>query len=48
MDQLEILEEAIEENTEAIEAIEVTNRLHEELWVYDSKYNSFRLIFSKS
>ena len=37
MDQLEILEEAIEENTEAIEAIEaieVTNRLHEELWVY--------------
>ena len=31
MDQLEILEEAIEENTEAIED---TNRLHEELWVY--------------
>ena len=34
MDQLEILKEAIEENTEAIEAIEVTNHLHEELWVY--------------
>ena len=37
MDQLEILEEAIEENTEAIEAIEVTNRLHEELWVYQQQ-----------
>ena len=33
MDQLKILEEAIEENTEAIEAIEDTNRLHKELWV---------------
>ena len=33
MDQLEILEEAIEENTEAIEAIEDTNRLHIELRV---------------
>ena len=36
MDQLEILEEAIEENTEAIEAIDDTNRLHEELWVYQT------------
>ena len=34
MAQLQVLEEAIEENTEAIEAIEDTNRLHIELRVY--------------
>ena len=37
MAQLQVLEEAIEENTEAIEAIEAiedTNRLHIELRVY--------------
>ena len=33
MDQLEVLEEAIEENTKGIEAIEDTNRLHIELRV---------------
>ena len=33
MDQLKVLEEAIEENTESIEAIDDTNRLHIELWV---------------
>ena len=35
MDQLEVLEEAIEESTEGIEAIEDTNRLHRELRVYN-------------
>ena len=34
MAQLEVLEEDIEENTETIEAIEDTNRLHIELRVY--------------
>ena len=33
MDQMEILKEAIEENTVAIEAIEDTNHLHIELRV---------------
>ena len=35
MDQLEVLEEAIEEITKGIEPIEDINRLHRELRVYD-------------